>query len=216
MAQAIARIYAAADKAASAAKEVKGLGYGDSEVFVCGPSAGATKADLAASLSQAGVGKEDADSCADEVLKGRSIVIAHAAFGGGAKVTAALDRFDPIAAPAVNGAAAKKANGTSKPRGPVFTGETKLDEAAPLSSYFKWPTLLNSATPFSDWLNFPTLREFNSSIRLSDNAAPLSSSLGLPVLKDDPTPLSSKMGWEVLKDDPTPLSSKFNLTVLKD
>jgi hypothetical protein len=214
MAQVIARIYATADKAAAAAAAAKSLGYGDSEVFVCGPSAGAAKADLAAGLAQAGLAKDAAEGSADEVLKGRSVVIVHAAFGGGAKATAALDKFDPIAAPPASLAAASKPAG--KKRSPLFTGDVKHDDATPLSSYFKWPTLLNSATPFSDWLKFPTLREFNSQVKLTDEAAPLSKRMGWATLKDDATPLSDKLNWPVLKDDPTPLSKKLNLAVLKD
>jgi hypothetical protein len=210
MAQLIARIYAGADKAAAAAKEAKGLGYGDSEVFVCSPSAGAAKADLAAGLAQAGMGKEEADACADEVVKGRSVVIVHAAFGGGAKATAALDKFDPIAAPQAKPVAAPQKAKSAAKRGPLFTGdvkhdgvwtgETKLDDATPLSSYFKWPTLINSATPFSDWFKAPTLSESKSNVQLIDEAAPLSKKMGWQVLRDDPTPLSSKMGMAVLKD----------------
>lgn len=215
MAQVIARIYTGADKAASAASAAKSLGYGDSEVFVCGPTPGASKADFAASLAQAGMGKAEADGCADEIVKGRSVVIVHAAFGGGAKATAALDKFEPIAAPPTKftSPAPKKASTNSRL---VLSNGDLHDDPAPLSRYFNWPTLLNSPTPLSDWLNIPTLREFNSNVKLSNDPAPLSTALGLPVLSDDPTPLSTRMGWPVLKDDPTPLSNKLGWPVLKD
>ena len=61
MAQIITRIYATADKAAAAVKEVKTLGYGDSDVFVTGPSAGTAKAEVAAGLAQSGLAKADAE-----------------------------------------------------------------------------------------------------------------------------------------------------------
>jgi hypothetical protein len=204
MAQVIARVYATEDKAASAVKEVKGLGYGDSEVFACSPSASASKGDYAASLIQAGMEKAEADAVADDVVKGRSVVIVHAAFGGGVKASAALDKFAPIAAPAVKPAkavAAPKRKLSSPSRGPIFTGETRLEEATPLSTYMNWPTLLSGATPFSDFFKFSVLSDWSfTKVKLSDNAAPL----------------SKKMGWEVLKEGAAPFSTKLNLRVLKD
>jgi len=208
MAQVITRIYAAADKAASAVKDVKALGYGDNEVFVTSPSAGATKADAAAALAQAGLAKNDADAIADEVAKGRTAVSVHAAFGGGAKVTAALDKFEPIAAPPTKFTAASPQ--AAAKRGPLFNGDTKLDDATPLSNKFGWPTLINSPTPFSDYFKLAVLTPFTSKVQLTsgtttkveliDDAAPLSKKFGWPVLKDDPTPLSSKLNWPVLRD----------------
>ena len=194
MAQIITRIYAAADKAAAAAKEVKTLGYGDSEVFVTGPSAGAAKADVAAGLAQSGLAKADAEAIADEVLKGRTVVSVHAAFGGGAKATAAK------AAPA-------KAAGSKTI---VFKSETKLDDATPLSNWLNWPTLIDKPTWLSDYFKWPVL---------SDSAPKAVLSHGLTTkveLSDDPAPLSRKFGWQLLTNDPTPLSSKFNWAVLKD
>ena len=208
MAQIITRIYATADKAAAAAKEVKTLGYGDSEVFVTGPSAGAAKADVAAGLAQSGLAKADAEAIADEVLKGRTVVSVHAAFGGGAKATAALDKFDPIAAPATAAKAAPAKAAGSKTI--VFKSETKLDDATPLSNWLNWPTLIDKPTWLSDYFKWPVL---------SDSAPKAVLSHGLTTkveLSDDPAPLSRKFGWPLLRDDPTPLSSKFNWPVLRD
>jgi hypothetical protein len=50
----------------------------------------------------------------------------------------------------------------------------------------------------------------------SDNAAPLSSTLGWKTLEHNPTPLSSKFGWRVLLHNPTPLSSLLGWRVLSD
>ena len=219
MAQLIARIYAEADKAAAAAAEARTLGYGDSEVFLVGPSEGAAKSDVAASLAQTGLAKDAAEGCADEVLKGHSVVVVHAPFGGGARATNALEKHGPIGGPPTKFATATPKSAASKTGlaegRTLFTGELK-DDAAPLSSYFKWPTLLDSPTPLSDWLKIPTLTAFTSNVQLSDEAAPLSKRMGWPVLIDDPAPLSNKMNWPVLTDDPTPLSSKMNWPVLKD
>jgi hypothetical protein len=209
MAQIITRIYAAADKAAAAAKEVKTLGYGDSEVFVTGPSAGAAKADVAAGLAQSGLAKTDAEAIADEVLKGRSVVSVHAAFGGGAKATAALDKFDPIAAPAtaIKAAPAKAAGSKTI----IFkSSDTTLNDATPLSSWLNWPTLIDNPAWLSSYFKWPTLSD-------STPKATLSNGLTTKVeLSDDPAPLSRKFGWQLLTNDPTPLSSKFNWAVLKD
>jgi hypothetical protein len=222
MAQVITRIYATADKAASAVEGVKALGYGDNDVFVTSPSAGATKADAAAALAQAGLAKEDADAIADEVLKGRTVVSVHAAFGGGMKVSAALDKFEPIAAPATTVTKTASTPRTARNK----SGDAKLDDAAPLSNMLGWPTLLNSPTPFSDYFKLAVLAPFTSKVQLtwgtttkvelSNDAAPLSRMMGWKTLMDDPAPLSRTMKWEALMNDPAPLSNKMNWPVLKD
>ena len=105
---------------------------------------------MVASLAQTGLAKDAAEGCADDVLKGRSVVVVHAAFGGGAKATAALDKHAPIGGPPTKFEAAAPKAGASKTAlangHTLFSGELK-DDAAPLSSYFKWPTLLDSPTP---------------------------------------------------------------------
>jgi len=209
MAQIITRIYATADKAAAAVKEVKTLGYGDSDVFVTGPSAGAAKGDVAASLAQSGLAKVDAEAIADEVLKGRTVVSVHAAFGGGAKATAALDKFEPIAAPAT---AIKSAPAKAKGSKTIVfkSSESKVDDATPLSNWLNWPTLIDKPTWLSDYFKWPVL---------SDSAPKATLTNGLTTkveLSDDPAPLSRKFGWSLLTNDPTPLSSKFGWAVLKD
>ena len=50
--------------------------------------------------------------------------------------------------------------------------------------------------------------------RAGDQAAPLSSLFGWPLLFNDPTPASAKFGWRVLLDNPTPLSSRLGLRTL--
>ncbi len=213
MAQVIARIYADADKAAAAAKEAKGLGFGDSEVFVTAPSAGASRADIAASLAQAGLGKDEADGCADEVEKGRSVVIVHAAFGSGAKATAALDKFDPIGAAPTKFTTVQKAPGAAR-----SAGGASLDDATPLSNLFNWPVLIKSATPFSDYFKLPVLTPFTSKVKLSSGTTTKVQVTNTTTTKveliNDPAPLSRALGWKLLLDDPAPLSHKLNWPIL--
>ena len=153
--------------------------------------------------------KADAEAIADEVLKGRSVVSVHAAFGGGAKATAALDKFDPIAAPAtaIKAAPAKAAGSKTI----IFkSSDTTLNDATPLSSWLNWPTLIDNPAWLSSYFKWPTLSD-------STPKATLSNGLTTKVeLSDDPAPLSRKFGWQLLTNDPTPLSSKFNWAVLKD
>jgi hypothetical protein len=211
MAQVIARIYADGDKAASAAQEARGLGFG--EVFVTAPSAGASRADIAANLAQAGLGKEEADACAEEVEKGRSVVTVHAAFGSGAKATAALDKFDPIGAAPTKFTTARKASGATG-----STGGASLADATPLSNLFNWPVLSHSATPFSDYFKLPVLTAFTSKVQLSSGTTTkvqVSNTTTTKVeLINDPAPLSRIFGWKLLLDDPAPLSHKLNWPIL--
>ena len=199
MASIIAKLYSSADKAAAAVKELKNLGYGDSDVTVCAPSAVSTVEELAAGIAQTGVSKADAAAYAAEVKNGQTLVAVSAAFGAGQRTTAAMDKHGPSASPvaAAAPAAVKMA--------PSFAAKA-YDEAAPLSSMMQWSTLSSDATPFSKFLNFPTLSDFSFSRKfgfaeLSDDAAPLSKRFGWPLLReDDPAPLSKKFNWPVLRD----------------
>jgi len=201
MASIIAKLYSSADKAAAAVKELKNLGYGDSDVTLVAPSGVSTAEEVAAGIAQAGVSKADAAVYAAEVKKGATLVAVSAAFGAGVRTTAALDKHEPLPSPIA------PAPAPVIPSLKSFTSSTpNYDEAAPLSSMMQWKTSHTDSTPFSNFLNFPTLSDFSFSRKfgfaeLSDDAAPLSKRFGWPLLRDDdPTPLSKKFNWPVLRD----------------
>ena len=204
MATIVARLYASADKAAAAVKDLRNYGYGDSEIFVTAPSASASAEDLAASVAQSGVSKTDAAAYAAEIAKGATLVVVHAAFGAGVRTTAALNKHDPMLSP-VKASAPAPVKAMPSFSASSFASQP-YDEAAPLSSFFQWKTLLSDPTPFSSYFKFETLSDFSFSRKF-----------GFAELSDDAAPLSKKFGWPLLRDDdPTPLSTKFNWPVLRE
>jgi hypothetical protein len=81
---------------------------------------------------------------------------------------------------------------------------------------FKLPMLSENATPLSSTLGFKVLR--TEKVPLKD-PAPLSATLGLPTLASGPVsgsaaPLSTLMGKPLLSDNPAPLSAKLEKPVL--
>ena len=108
--------------------------------------------------------------------------------------------------------------------GPADTGlpeqgheKTPLDPAAPLSSAAGWRVLSNDPAPLSSALGLPLLtrqRPRKSASKLIDKPAPLSKAIKMPVLTDRPAILSSRLRWRVLWGDPAPLSKRLGLPVL--
>ena len=109
--------------------------------------------------------------------------------------------------------------------GPVDTGlpeqgyeKAPPDPAAPLSSAAGWRVLSNDPAPLSSALGLPLLlkrqRRQRPDSELIDNPAPLSKAINMPVLKDRPAILSSRFGWRVLLGDPAPLSRRLGMPVL--
>ena len=109
--------------------------------------------------------------------------------------------------------------------GPADTGlpeqgheKTPPDPAAPLSSAAGWRVLSNDPAPLSSALGLPLLltrqRPRQPDSELIDNPAPLSKAINMPVLKDRAAILSSRLGWRVLLGDPAPLSKRLGLRVL--
>ncbi len=109
--------------------------------------------------------------------------------------------------------------------GPAETGipeqvyeKTPPDPAAPLSSACGWRVLSNDPAPLSSALGLPLLltrrQRRKPDSELVDNPAPLSKAINMPVLKDRPAILSSRLSWRVLWDDPAPLSRRVGLPVL--
>lgn len=92
------------------------------------------------------------------------------------------------------------------------------DPAAPLSSAYGWRVLINNPAPLSSSLGLPVLftrrPPRKPNSELVDNSAPFSKLIGQPVLIDRPAILSSRLGWRVLWDNLAPLSARLRLPVL--
>lgn len=109
--------------------------------------------------------------------------------------------------------------------GPADTGlpeqgyeKTPPDPAAPLSSAAGWRVLSNDPAPLSSALELPLLLTRQGrrkpDTELVDDPAPLSRAINMPVLTDRPAILSSRLDWRVLWGDPAPLSKRLGLRVL--
>jgi hypothetical protein len=96
--------------------------------------------------------------------------------------------------------------------------KTPPDPAAPLSSACGWRVLSNDPAPLSSALGLPLLlkrrQQRKPDSELADDPAPLSKAINMPVLKNRPAILSSRLGWRVLWDDPAPLSKRLGFPVL--
>ena len=190
MAQTIIRLYPNAAAADAAVKDLKAHFFGDDEIAVVDPSAGATVDEIAAAIAKKKILKAHAAALAPGVANGGTMVAVRAAFGVGVKATTLLDRHGPI--PSGLEAPASK---------PDF-----WDEAAPFSSSIQVKPLLNDPAPLSSFWQIPTLLDHNMSC---------SSMFGMVMISKNATPLSSAIGWKLISDNPAPLSSRFGLPLLK-
>lgn len=218
MPQTIARMYGSQDNATAAAKELQERGFAADAVHVIGPQpsastqagADASTDTLRTSIEQTGLPAEHAKIYADHVRQGQVLVTVYPPFGFALTATNILDSHDPIA--------------MDLPAAAYVPASAKTwDPAAPLSSALGWRVLLSDPTPLSSYFKWPTIKREDTvstsrdAIRKqSDDPAPLSRKIGMPVLSDNPAPLSSKIGIRVLSDDPTPLSSKAGIRVLSE
>ena len=176
-------------------------------------------ADAAASLKAAGF--------IAELPEGATTLRVDPPFGRAAEAEAIMESFGPepvAAAPAVAkpvasvAVAATDATPLSNALGmsvltPFKTSVTLSPDPTPLSTKLGWK-VLSSDKPKAelkpDWtlsgvlgwklLASATASEVPQRKVLSDDATPLSSAIGWPLLSKDPTPLSSKFGWKVLSD----------------
>ncbi len=189
MSNEITRMFADAATAARAADELREEGFND--IFVVNsPGADVPQSAIAAQIAEGRVYLGDARIYASGVAAGHSLLTVHAPFGSGKIVESILDAHGPIE--------------SGMPRvAPV----SMWDEAAPLSSVLAMPTVIDDPDPMSRVMGIPPLTGSDCSLSgaiglpllaegdmpdnrwgfkfLSDNPAPLSSMLGLPVLTKD-------------------------------
>jgi hypothetical protein len=191
--QTISRLYANEESARKAWDELKRMGYADSHIFTPASSTGGSPAgadDVLEKMVKAYVVRSEAVIYAERVSRGASLVTVHAPFSGGHLATSVLHQHSPID------------SGVPEPVPSVML----WDEAAPLSSALQWPVLAKTEHPFETITGIPSLicSNYSSNVAVRpDDPAPLSDTLGLPLLSDDPTPLSSLLNLPVLmKSEP--------------
>ena len=206
MTQIISRSYERREDAEAAAEELRKAGYDGRDVNLVGPgpdgAGGAAGEDLLARIKQGGVVGGHADTYAERIGRGETLVSVVAHFGYALQATTILEKH-----------------------GPAHTGLPEQDyermppdPAAPLSSKMGWRVLLDDPAPLSRALRLPLLTRRQgprrADVTLVDDPAPFSRAIKQPVLTERPTILSSRFGWRVLLGDPAPLSRRTGMPVL--
>ena len=192
----ITRIFRDPDEATRAVSALRQYGFADDDISVTGP--GPSESEIAGNLVRAGFARRKARHVAPVVRDGATAVSVRAVFGAGAAANAILHRSGP--------AAAEVADDSD------FLVE---DQAAPFSSFFRLPVLSHNPAPLSSLLAWRVLsKKQNPNITLSRSAAPLSRSVGLPLLSGEAAPLSRRFGLPVLRDNVTGKRSSLGLPLL--
>ena len=188
MSHEITRLYASQDAARAAAAELREEGFTD--VFVVTPPSGsdAPVSAIAAQIAEGRVLLADARIYARGVAAGGSLVTVHAPFGTGMLATTILEEHKPIA------------SGKAEPE-----PEKLWDEATPLSSALMIPLLNDDATPVSKIIGIAPLTSDTCSASgmvglplLTDGSVP-DGRWGMKFLSNNPAPLSSLIGMPLLK-----------------
>jgi hypothetical protein len=170
MPQTVCRMFPNRRTADAAAADLRLHGYAHVHAF--GGEAGSADTYTDA-LCKAFVLKAEARLMAPGLADGRGLVVVHTQFGTTGFALRLLDRHGPVE----SGVPARRAPGP------------RYDDAAPLSSAMQMPVLTRMTHPFEAFTSLPTLTK--GSWTLSDamqvdarskRAAPLSNSLGLPLL----------------------------------
>lgn len=198
----ISSLFNTHDAALDAAADLKKVGFPSGSVHVVEPqSANVT----AASLRAQGVSASRAESTAEAIHGGRTLVIAETPLGTVKLATSVLNRHQP------------NNSGLSEVRYEGYVG----DDTFWLSSYFRLPLLLSNPFPFSTWLRLPLLAKDNPHKShsfglplLSKRAFPFSSMLGLKLLSDRRSIFSDVLGIPQLSKNEFPLSSLFGWRLL--
>ena len=181
MIHAIVRLFESAARADEGIKRLKTWGFEDAVISKVG-SAGSEEA-TAAAIAAASVLKSHARVYAQGVARGGTLVVVRAPFGTSVIAGQLLDAAGTIDAGTVPG----------EPRGPSW------EDAAPLSSAFRWPVISKRGD------------NFLSPVLLTKGGQTTCSSLGLPELSSgEPT----TGGDSLISRNPTPLSSLLKLPLV--
>ena len=161
---------------------------------------------LVASMMKANVWKSHAETYADRLSKGKSLVLVHAPFGTANKATKVMESYQPTEAGIVE---------------PDQHPEMKWEDAAPFSSILKLPILSKNRHPAETFSGISSLtkgKAFLSTLigmpLLSEGLTQRNTSIGMRLLSHSPTPLSSSIGMRTISQSATPLSSMLGLKVL--
>ncbi len=197
MTQTISRMYATKAEADAAVGDLAKHSFGPEEVFVVGPPAIAAGgepgqgivADVAAEIVRGYVVTARAAVYAQKVARGATLVTVHAPFGVGFKATLLLDRHNPIDSGIPEPAYPRSRYDEAAPLSSGLMMPVRSSDPTPFATFWNLPTLFSSSAPLSDWLRYSTLSRSPAPLSLlhlpilSDRAAPMSSSFGLPLLR---------------------------------
>lgn len=183
----IVRMYATAQQAAVAVDKLRTWGFPADAISVVGPAAASdTPQTIDKALMAAYVPGAETDPYIKGVLDGHSVVVVRAPFGLGGIATEYLISAGPVD------------SGLNS-----FEPLPAWDDAAPLSSALHIPVLTGrSASPYST----PCLLTRNGGTvgaalglpELTDAGTPTTEGFGMPMLSDNPAPLSSLLHLPVL------------------
>jgi hypothetical protein len=209
MPQKIVRIYGSAAQGSKAAAHLRDLGF--EHVFqFSGPasttSSSSVRGALITDMMNAQLLKNHAETYANRLTNGQSLVLVHAPFGSSNNATEAMDGFEPIDV---------GISETNFP--PVY----QWDDAAPLSSALQIPVLTETRLVAETLTGVSSLtrgKAFLSDLYgiplLSRGSADQTNSMGFPMLSQNAALLSSALGFRTISNNATPLSSLLGLPVL--
>jgi hypothetical protein len=188
--------------ALEAVADLKEAGFLDSFVRVVSPQSSDV---TAASLRAQGVASVRAESTANAIHGGRTLVIVETLLGTAKLATMVLNRHQP------------NNSGISEVRYEGYVA----DDSTWFSSLFGLPTLLSNPFPFSSWFGWPLLLKDNPEKTgsfgvplLSKRQFPFSSALGLKLLSDNQSIFSGLFGIPQLSKNEFPFSSMLGLPLL--
>jgi hypothetical protein len=198
----ISSLFNTHEDAEAAAADLQAAGFPAGSVHTVTPHSGDV---TARSLRARGISAVRAESTAEAVHEGRTLVIVETPLGTAKLAMAVLNRHHP------------NNSGISEVRYEGYVG----DDTYWFSSLFRMPLLLKDQFPLSNWLGWPLLLKDNPNKTrsfginfLSKNEFPLSSALGWKLLSDNEAPFSSLFGFKQLSKNEFPLSSLFGWRLL--
>jgi hypothetical protein len=210
MPQSIIRIYDSEAQASKVTAHLRKEGFENVFHFsaATGKAAAATsRATLVDNMMQAHFLRSHAETYADRLTKGKTLVMVYALFGTAQRAINVMDSYGPVEQGIADASA---------------SDDYKWDDAAPLSSALRMPVLTKRLHPAEMVMGLPSLTKGTAFLSdwlgialLKSGSAKKSSSFGMSLLSNSATPLSSALGMKTLSNNPTPLSSLFGMSVLR-
>ena len=226
----IARYFESESQVDEARQSLISAGYSSNDITVISPVAPSSSgtgepavksAEIAAKAVMAGkLLGEDSGSYVSNQERGYSLLAVEAGFGRALLAGQILDRHDPI----------ENASPSAEATEPY---RLISERAAPLSDLLGWQTLSKNSGTLSGVLGFKTLTKNRSFLtsKLAAHDSSLSAKLGMPLLSNNAAPLSSmigmsvksgksgepwsrSMGFKMLSENRTPLSSFFGIPLI--